>query len=204
MDVECSLCHALHWIDEKVADSPVRNPTFSKCCHGGKVALPPFSPPLPLSMAFSMGPTPERESSSAASAATTATFNSLRKASSSAHQPSPAPGLAPCGCKAGHTICLDPCALCQASPPVLHSCTSMTLTRLVLGLCVFTYSFHTRCLYPSYLTHGIRRRPGSKLPLQLERHWTLLSCRTCGGCCMTATLLLPLSRLWHPPPPPIW
>ena len=53
MDVECSLCHALHWIDEKVADSPVRNPTFSKCCHGGKVALPPLQPPLaPLNGLF--------------------------------------------------------------------------------------------------------------------------------------------------------
>ena len=48
-DVICSSCHALHWIDEHTYDSGIRNPRFSRCCHNGKISLPPFNnAPEPL------------------------------------------------------------------------------------------------------------------------------------------------------------
>ncbi|CAG8471814.1 19261_t:CDS:2 [Racocetra fulgida] len=48
MNVECSHCYALYWIDEKVAGS-VFNPVFSTCCVNGKVQLPIINqPPEPL------------------------------------------------------------------------------------------------------------------------------------------------------------
>ncbi|CAG8670847.1 2623_t:CDS:2, partial [Acaulospora morrowiae] len=48
MNVECSQCQALHWIEEKVAGS-IRAPIFGMCCAKGKVKLPPIGqPPVPL------------------------------------------------------------------------------------------------------------------------------------------------------------
>jgi hypothetical protein len=46
MNVECSKCHALHWICEKRARSSQRNPEFGTCCLNGKVTLP-YLQPLP-------------------------------------------------------------------------------------------------------------------------------------------------------------
>jgi hypothetical protein len=40
MDVICSDCHSLHWLEEKLKDSPMSAPAFSHCCHRGKVHLP--------------------------------------------------------------------------------------------------------------------------------------------------------------------
>ena len=40
MDIECSHCRALHWKDEKLAQSSARNPEFGMCCNSGKVSLP--------------------------------------------------------------------------------------------------------------------------------------------------------------------
>ena len=47
MDVECSHCHALHWIGEKLAGSSNRDPKFGVCCLQGQVVLPPLQPPPP-------------------------------------------------------------------------------------------------------------------------------------------------------------
>jgi hypothetical protein len=45
MTVECSKCHALHFLSEKLTASSARNPKFSTCCLQGKVDIPPFSNP---------------------------------------------------------------------------------------------------------------------------------------------------------------
>lgn len=45
MDVPCSFCGALHWIDEKLTESSFKNPKFGKCCHKGKVNLPALRTP---------------------------------------------------------------------------------------------------------------------------------------------------------------
>jgi hypothetical protein len=48
MDFVCSVCLALHWLDECNNDS-TSSPTFGRCCHHGKVLLHPLpDPPLPL------------------------------------------------------------------------------------------------------------------------------------------------------------
>ncbi|CAG8546077.1 28301_t:CDS:2 [Gigaspora margarita] len=48
MEIECSQCQALHWIEEKVAGS-VLFPIFSTCCANGKIKLPTVNqPPEPL------------------------------------------------------------------------------------------------------------------------------------------------------------
>ncbi|CAG8821661.1 25126_t:CDS:2, partial [Gigaspora margarita] len=48
MDLKCSHCYVLHWIEEKVAGS-VTNPVFSTCCANRKVQLPIINqPPEPL------------------------------------------------------------------------------------------------------------------------------------------------------------
>ncbi len=39
MDITCSFCGALHWIDEKLTSSSNRNPKFGLCCDSGKVRL---------------------------------------------------------------------------------------------------------------------------------------------------------------------
>ncbi|KAK4206842.1 hypothetical protein QBC37DRAFT_380686 [Rhypophila decipiens] len=46
MNVECSSCGALHWIDERLTDSSAGNPKFDSCCGKGSVTFPPF-PDLP-------------------------------------------------------------------------------------------------------------------------------------------------------------
>ncbi len=46
MTFECAHCHALHYLEEKIATSSQRNPLFSLCCSLGKVQLPdPTIPP---------------------------------------------------------------------------------------------------------------------------------------------------------------
>ncbi|KAG0691739.1 hypothetical protein DFH29DRAFT_819048, partial [Suillus ampliporus] len=42
LNVECPNCHAMHFLCEKHADSPQRNPRFGMCCLQGQVNLPPF------------------------------------------------------------------------------------------------------------------------------------------------------------------
>lgn len=45
----CDRCGALHWLSEKLSNSPKRDPKFSKCCSKGKVKVPKLSgrcPPL--------------------------------------------------------------------------------------------------------------------------------------------------------------
>jgi hypothetical protein len=48
--VPCEHCGALHWIEEKIKKSTIREPKFSKCCSAGKVDLPPIgqNPRCPL------------------------------------------------------------------------------------------------------------------------------------------------------------
>ncbi len=40
MNVACSYCHALHWKEERLTKSSLRNPKFGKCCLSGKIWLP--------------------------------------------------------------------------------------------------------------------------------------------------------------------
>ena len=40
MDVVCSGCGALHWMDEKLSNSSLTNPKFGTCCFSGKLDLP--------------------------------------------------------------------------------------------------------------------------------------------------------------------
>ena len=40
MNIQCSNCHALHFISEKLSSSGVRNPRFGICCLQGQVNLP--------------------------------------------------------------------------------------------------------------------------------------------------------------------
>ena len=46
MDVECTFCCALLWLDERLSNSSKRNPRFSLCCYQGKVK-PPYLNPIP-------------------------------------------------------------------------------------------------------------------------------------------------------------
>ncbi|KAL5699216.1 DNA helicase [Ranunculus cassubicifolius] len=49
MDVRCKHCNTLHWLDERLANSSVKNPLFGSCCLQGKVSLSPLSPlPPPI------------------------------------------------------------------------------------------------------------------------------------------------------------
>jgi hypothetical protein len=45
MNIQCSKCHALHFLSEKLAASSNRNPKFSSCCLQGKIDFPPFTNP---------------------------------------------------------------------------------------------------------------------------------------------------------------
>src|SRR6266545_2578632 len=45
MDIECPYCHALHWKEERLSKSSLRNPTFGKCCLSGKIWLPTLNQP---------------------------------------------------------------------------------------------------------------------------------------------------------------
>jgi hypothetical protein len=48
MDAVCHVCGAKHWCAERV-EGTIASPTFSHCCHGGKVILPPIpQAPSPL------------------------------------------------------------------------------------------------------------------------------------------------------------
>ena len=40
MDRECPFCSALHWVDERLKSSSIRNPKFGTCCLQGKILLP--------------------------------------------------------------------------------------------------------------------------------------------------------------------
>ncbi|KAF6168761.1 hypothetical protein GIB67_012159 [Kingdonia uniflora] len=44
MDVECPLCHALHWLDGKLINSSRYRPLFGTCCKQGKIRLPILQP----------------------------------------------------------------------------------------------------------------------------------------------------------------
>ena len=49
MDVLCPNCKALHWMNDKLTNSSVKNPLFGKCCLQGKIKLPLLiTPPPPL------------------------------------------------------------------------------------------------------------------------------------------------------------
>lgn len=53
MDVECQICGALHWMEERLTQSSLSNPTFGSCCKHGEVALPePLDPPPFLHFLF--------------------------------------------------------------------------------------------------------------------------------------------------------
>ncbi|KZP24540.1 hypothetical protein FIBSPDRAFT_929756 [Athelia psychrophila] len=59
MDIPCVHCGALHWIDERLADSSLRTPKFGSCCAHGQVQLEPLQdPPYPLQQLF-LGLTPQ-------------------------------------------------------------------------------------------------------------------------------------------------
>ena len=45
MDVSCKHCKALHWMDEKTANSSKTNSAFGSCCNHGKVKLPAIRDP---------------------------------------------------------------------------------------------------------------------------------------------------------------
>lgn len=45
MDISCGHCGALHWMDEKLADSPRSAPVFGTCCNSGQVRLPALRDP---------------------------------------------------------------------------------------------------------------------------------------------------------------
>ncbi|KAF6157214.1 hypothetical protein GIB67_041675 [Kingdonia uniflora] len=49
MDIECPSCHALHWLDEKLANSSCYRTLFGTCCKQGKIRLPILQP-LPPAM----------------------------------------------------------------------------------------------------------------------------------------------------------
>ena len=49
MNILCSYCHALHWINEKVQASTISEPIFTICCLRGLVRLPALKP-LPPSL----------------------------------------------------------------------------------------------------------------------------------------------------------
>ena len=49
MNVSCSFCAALHWMDERLSNSSLSNPLFGLCCTQGKIRLPALiTPPLAL------------------------------------------------------------------------------------------------------------------------------------------------------------
>jgi hypothetical protein len=47
LNVQCSSCTALHWLDERLAKSSRRKPLFGMCCLSGKISLPPIHQPPP-------------------------------------------------------------------------------------------------------------------------------------------------------------
>ena len=47
MDVPCSNCGALHWINERLANTSKTDPKFSMCCLSGKIKIPRLDNPPP-------------------------------------------------------------------------------------------------------------------------------------------------------------
>lgn len=47
MDIKCSKCSALHWIDERLAGTSKQRPRFGMCCFNGKIDLPNLEDPPP-------------------------------------------------------------------------------------------------------------------------------------------------------------
>ena len=47
MNVECSHCKGLHWLNEKILASSAMSPSFGMCCNHGKVTLPSLQYPPP-------------------------------------------------------------------------------------------------------------------------------------------------------------
>ncbi|KAI3878605.1 hypothetical protein MKW98_027910 [Papaver atlanticum] len=45
MDVKCTHCGALHWMDERLMKSSRKKPKFGTCCLEGKIKLPPLQVP---------------------------------------------------------------------------------------------------------------------------------------------------------------
>ena len=45
MDVKCSNCQALHWMDERLVRSTKQTPLFGMCCTSGKIKLPKLEDP---------------------------------------------------------------------------------------------------------------------------------------------------------------
>ncbi|KAI8531251.1 hypothetical protein RHMOL_Rhmol11G0122300 [Rhododendron molle] len=49
MDIKCTHCKALHWMDERLTKSSTSNPLFGTCCFQGKIKLPTLiTPPPPI------------------------------------------------------------------------------------------------------------------------------------------------------------
>ena len=47
MNVQCTHCNALHWLDERLSGSTKANPKFGMCCTSGKIKLNELDPPPP-------------------------------------------------------------------------------------------------------------------------------------------------------------
>ncbi|MCL7044604.1 hypothetical protein MKW94_018281, partial [Papaver nudicaule] len=45
MDVKCIHCGALHFMEERLTKSSLKNPTFGTCCLEGKIKLPTLREP---------------------------------------------------------------------------------------------------------------------------------------------------------------
>ncbi|XP_058225284.1 uncharacterized protein LOC131334340 [Rhododendron vialii] len=49
MDIKCTHCKALHWMDERLTKSSTSHPLFGTCCFQGKIRLPTLiTPPPPI------------------------------------------------------------------------------------------------------------------------------------------------------------
>lgn len=59
MNVQCSFCHAFHWMDERVSSSKLGHPDFGMCCAHGKIKLQ--SMPVPPHALYNLftGDTPQ-------------------------------------------------------------------------------------------------------------------------------------------------
>lgn len=57
MDVPCSCCGALMWIEERKRGSSKRNPVFETCCRNGSISLQAFPPPADEIMQLLIGTT---------------------------------------------------------------------------------------------------------------------------------------------------
>lgn len=59
MNIECSKCHALHFLCERKSDSSETNPKFGTCCLNGKITLPMLAQPPPELAALYFGRDPD-------------------------------------------------------------------------------------------------------------------------------------------------